>query len=137
GLVTGPVWAGFTRIGMPMLLYRLFPSEARLRASLRYLLTTDDEDWVPYLGDAFRSFNLDMRVPALVQPGELRDLTAPTLVLGADQDLRFPGRALPRRGSQLFRSPLEEELIPECRHCPPTTDEFRHWLSARITRFLG
>ncbi|HYO59795.1 hypothetical protein [Archangium sp.] len=30
----------------------------------------------------------------------------------------------------------DKELIKDCRHCPPTTDAFRRWLSERISAFL-
>jgi len=29
------------------------------------------------------------------------------------------------------------EVIPNCKHCPPTTDEFRDWLGGRLHGFLG
>jgi pimeloyl-ACP methyl ester carboxylesterase len=91
GVVTGPAWAGFTKMGLPMALYLMSPSEQRLRNFTRHLLTTQDDDWMQYLGDAFRSFNMNMKVPALVKPGELKGLTAPTLVMAADKDISFPG----------------------------------------------
>jgi pimeloyl-ACP methyl ester carboxylesterase len=136
GVVTGPAWAGLTRIALPMLLYRLSPSEARLRAFVRHLLTTLDDDWAPYLGDAVRSFQMDMRVPALARPAELAQLRAPTLVLGADGDLSFPGERLLARASELFPTLADRELLQDCHHCPPTTDAFRAWLSRRIGDFL-
>ncbi|QRK08104.1 alpha/beta hydrolase [Archangium violaceum] len=136
GVVRGSSWEGFTKIGLPMMLYRLSPSERRLKAFVRHLLTTPDDDWVPYLGDALRSFNMDMRVPALAKPEELEGLKAPTLVLGADTDVSFPGQQLLARAPELFPTLAGTELIENCRHCPPTTDAFRRWLSERISGFL-
>ena len=136
GVVTGPSWAGFTKLGLPMALYLMAPSEQRLRRFTQHLLTTQDDDWMRYLGDAFRSFNLNMKVPALVKPGELKALTAPTLVMAADQDISFPGEKLLARAAEVFPSLAGTELIKNCNHCPPTTDAFRQWLSGRITDFL-
>jgi pimeloyl-ACP methyl ester carboxylesterase len=136
GVVKSPAWPGITKIGVPMLLYRLFPSEKRLRAFVKNLLTTTDDDWMPYLGDAFRSYNLDMRIPALARPEELKALQAPTLVVGADGDLSFPGRALIARAHELFPTLSGEELLTDSKHSPPTTNEFRLWLAARIRSFL-
>jgi pimeloyl-ACP methyl ester carboxylesterase len=136
GMVRGPAWAGFTKIGWPMFRYLMSPTRPRLDAFVRHLLTTHDDEWVPYLGDAFRSFNLNMNVPALARPEELARLSAPTLVLGADGDLSFPGEAVLRRAETLFPALADRELIKDCRHCPPTTDAFRDWLGARIERFL-
>jgi pimeloyl-ACP methyl ester carboxylesterase len=91
---------------------------------------------VPYLGDAFRSFTLNMEIPALARAEELVGFTAPTLVVGADRDLSFPGARLLARAPQLFPSLAGTELIKDSNHCPPTTDTFRAWLSGRITSFL-
>jgi pimeloyl-ACP methyl ester carboxylesterase len=72
GVVKSPFWGGLTRVGLPMLRYRLSPSEKSLRGFVRNLLTTTDDDWTPYLGDAVRSYNMDMRIPALARPEELQ-----------------------------------------------------------------
>jgi pimeloyl-ACP methyl ester carboxylesterase len=136
GVVGGPPLDGLFKLALPMLLYRAFPSEKRLARSLQYLLTTAGDDWTPYLGEAFRGIDLDMRVPPLAKPEELASLTAPVLVLGADNDLSFPGRKLLDRAAKLLPNLKGTELIANCRHCPPTTDEFRSWLSGRVSRFL-
>lgn len=136
GVVNGLAWQGLTKIAIPMLLYRMFPSERRLAAFLRHLLTTPGDDWTPYLGDAFRAYRMDMRVPALARPEELARFTAPVLVFGGDRDLSFPGPALLARARELFPSLAGAELLPECRHCPPTTDAFRRMLAGRIAAFL-
>jgi 2-hydroxy-6-oxonona-2,4-dienedioate hydrolase len=136
GVVRGPFFAGLFKLGIPLGLYRMSPSEGRLRAFTRHLVTTSDEDWIAYLGDAFRCYQLDMQVPALVKKGELAHCHAPTMVLGADRDLSFPGRKLLDRAPDVFPGLAATALIEGSRHCPPTTDDFRAWLSDRITGFL-
>ncbi|MFL5355493.1 alpha/beta fold hydrolase [Archangium sp.] len=136
GMVNGSPWEGFFKLGLPMMLYNLSPSERRLEAFVRHLLTTPDDDWKPYLGDALRSYNLDMRIPPLAKPEELARLKAPTLVMGADLDVSMPGQRLLARAPELFPTLAATELIKDCRHCPPTTDTFRRWLSDRISTFL-
>lgn len=136
GVVNGPAWAGLTRLMLPMMLYRWLPSERRLKAFTQHLLTTPDDEWTPYLGDAFRAYNLNMQVPALARPEELRALKAPTLVVGADKDVSMPGEQLLARAPELFPTLAGTELLKDCRHCPPTTDAFRRWLSERISGFL-
>lgn len=136
GLVRGPFFAGMFKIGIPLGLYRLSPTQQRLQAFTRNLLTTPDEDWSAYLGDAFRCFRLDIQIPALVKDGELGCCQAPTLVLGAEHDLSFPGRKILGRAPVIFPALASAELIEGSHHCPPTTDAFRAWLSKRITHFL-
>lgn len=137
GLVKTPPWLGFTRMGWPMLKYRLFPSEARRRAFLEGLLTTTTDEWLPYLGEAFDAYRMDMRVPMVARPEELAGFTAPTLVVAADDDVSFPGAALLARAKEVFPGLSDTELLTGCKHSPPTTPEFRAWLSGRIGAFLG
>ena len=115
---------------------RMFPSEQRFAAFAQNVLSTIDDDWLPYLRDAFSSFNMDMRLPTLATPDELARFSAPTLVLAADGDLSFPGTKLLARAAELFPSLVEKELVANCRHCPPTTDAFREWLAGKLTTFL-
>lgn len=131
-------WSGWFKIGIPMTRYLMSPSAKNLKSFLRYLMTTpDDEDWEGFMGDVFRCVNLQkVKIPKLAKLGEFENLTAPTLVLGADGDLSFPGEQVINRLTKLLSSVEDTELIKDCRHCPPTTDEFRRWISDRISVFL-
>lgn len=137
GLVKTPPWLGFTRMGWPMLKYRLFPSEARKREFISNLLTTTTDDWLPYLGEAFDAYLLDMRVPMLAREPELAGFHAPTLVVAADDDASFPGDAVLARAKALFPGLAATELLTGCKHSPPTTPEFRAWLSGRLAAFFS
>jgi 2-hydroxy-6-oxonona-2,4-dienedioate hydrolase len=136
GVVAGSFWAGFTKVGWPMLTYRLSPSEERLRRLVAGLFTSDDERWTKYFGDAIRSYRMDMRVPPRMEPGDLASYTGPTLVLGADDDVSFPGAALLARARVLFPS-AEVELLEGCKHCPPVDEAFRAKTAARVQAFLA
>lgn len=135
GIVAGSAWKGLVKMGIPMALYRAFPSEARLARFLRPLLTTDDDAWVQYLGEAFLAYKLDFAVPPLARPEALATFTRPTLVVGASDDISFPGAALVARAKELF-AVVETVLLEDCKHSPPTTDAFRSELGLRVARFL-
>lgn len=120
------------------MMYRSFPTESRKTRLLGRLLSTpDDEDWGPFLAEAFRAYRLDMRVPALTKDHQLDELEAPTLVIAADDDLSFPGERMLARAGEVIPNLEATELVEGCRHCPPTTDDFRQWLGERIERFLS
>lgn len=137
GFVASPHWRGFTRIALPLLLYRLSPTPRRLERFLAHMITTKTDDWGPYLGDAVRSYRMDMRIPALVRADELAAFVAPVLVIAADDDVSFPGAALLDRVKDVFAGPVETELLEDCTHSPPTTPAFRAFLGDRIARFLA
>ncbi len=135
GVVSGPVVKGLVRIAFPLAVYRWFPSERRLRNCVLQIFTTWDDDWAHYMGDAYRDFVFDLRIPPLATDDELRKLTMPTLVIGASDDTSFPGAKLVARAKALLPRG-ETELIEGSKHVPPTTPEFRTWLADRVTRFL-
>jgi pimeloyl-ACP methyl ester carboxylesterase len=135
GIVAPPLWAGLTRIGLPLLLYRMFPSKRRLRNFVEPMFSTWDNDWAHYMGDAVRCFALDFEVPPLASREALRGFKKPALVIAASDDLSFPGAKLLVRAKELMPH-AQVELLENCRHSPPMTDEFRDWLANRVTKFL-
>lgn len=135
GIVSGSLLKGLAKMAWPMMMYRMSPSEKRLRKLVEPLFTTWDDDWAHFFGDAIRDFKLDLRIPPLATDEQLRALTMPMLVIGAGEDVSFPGAKAVARLKALVPQ-VETELVPGSKHCPPTTDEFRGWLADRVTRFL-
>ena len=136
GIVRGAVFKGLAKMAIPTMLFKMNPSEKNLRTVLSSLITTWDDDWVNYMGDTIQYFNPDLRVPPLAKDEELRKLEIKTLVIGAENDISFPGIPMIER-VKLLVPDAETELIKNSNHCPPTTQEFRQWLDERITRFLN
>lgn len=87
------------------------------------------------MADTLRDMRLDPRIPPLATDAELEALEVRTLVLGAEDDISFPGQAMVDRVERLVPN-AEVGLLRECKHCPPTTPEFRSWLAERVTTFL-
>jgi len=135
GVVNGSALKGFVEVGWPMMLYRIFPSEARLRRFFLAIFSNWDEDWAHYLVDAMKHMKVDLRVPPLFSEADLAGFTKPVLVIAAEHDLSFPGVQLLQRAAVLFPH-AEKELLAGSRHSPPTTDEGRRGVAAHITRFL-
>lgn len=136
GIVNGSIWRGLTGMALPMVRYRLNASDGNLRALLASLITTWDDDWARFMGDSLRDMAFDVRIPPLASDEELRRLTMPLLVIGAADDLSFPGEALVRRVASI-NPQAETEILARSRHCPPFTDEFRQWLGARLAKFFS
>jgi 2-hydroxy-6-oxonona-2,4-dienedioate hydrolase len=135
GIVQGPVIKGLLSMALPMMMYKINPIEKNLRKLTDFLLTTWDEDWANYLGDAFNDFTIHKKIPPAASDDELKKLTMPCLIIAADEDISFPGGPLIKRmASQVPNA--ETELLTNSRHSPPITDEFRNWLADRITAFI-
>jgi 2-hydroxy-6-oxonona-2,4-dienedioate hydrolase len=136
GVVKGSMVRGFVRMGWPMTRFLMKPTPARRDRFLTHILTTPDDEWRDYLGDAFTGYHLDFKVPRLATPDELAGFAGPALVVAADNDISFPGARLIARTRTLFKGPVETELLKDCNHSPPTTDAFRSWMAERIRTFF-
>lgn len=136
GIVNGKVLEGIFKLGWPMARFRRSPTEANRARFLGNLLTTTDDDWSNYLGDAFQSYRMNMSVPPLAKPAEFTALRAPVLVIAAADDYSFPGERLLARAKELFPTLVHGEVLPGVKHSPPTTDEFRAWLGEKLGTFF-
>jgi 2-hydroxy-6-oxonona-2,4-dienedioate hydrolase len=137
GIVTAPASVAVPRVAIPLLLYRLLGMRRALRAFAGAQLSTvgdNDGGWEAFLGDALRCVNLDFRVPPNVQPEQLARFTGRAFVIGADDDVHFPGQAILARAPALFPR-LQTELL-HCKHNPPADPAFWQPLLGRITSFL-
>lgn len=135
GIVSGPAWDGFAKLALPILQYRLSPTEKRLSRVCDALFTSPDERWQGYFADALKSYRMDARIPPLMRPEQLQGYRGKSLIFGAEHDISFPGRPLLERARVLLPR-AELELLNDCKHCPPFQDEFRVRLAARVDTFL-
>jgi 2-hydroxy-6-oxonona-2,4-dienedioate hydrolase len=136
GVVRSPL-SSFFRMGWPLTRYLASPNAARLDALLSQLLSTPDDDWTAYLGEAFLAFDLSMTVPRRARPIEFRGFDAPAFVVGCERDVSFPGVPLLARARELLPNVVRTELLRGANHSPPTTDEFRRWMSGELAAFFG
>ena len=135
GIVQGSLLKGLTRMAWPMIRYRMKPDEKRLRRLVGYLITEWDNDWAHYLGDSFVDFSASTAIPPVASGDELSALSQPVLIMGADEDISFPGKPMIERAKRLIPN-VETELLEDTRHCPPTNERFRSWFAERVLRFL-
>lgn len=135
-IITGPVFKGLFQLALPMMRYRMFPSIKNRDRALDKLVTSQDDLWTPYLGEALRHWKLDFSPPPLVRPESLRSLEAPAYVIAADQDLSFPGRKLLERSKVLFPNLVGTHLLENSRHCPSFLPQDRSKFAQVIERAL-
>lgn len=136
GITQGSLIKGFIKIAWPMIMYKIRPTEERLQNFASHLLTTWDEDWAKYLGDSFNDFEANLKIPPIASDEDLENLTMPCLVIGAEEDISFPGDKVIER-AETYIPKVETELLRNSKHSPPTTDEFRNWLGKRIKTFVN
>jgi len=135
GIANGSHLTGLMKMAVPMMRYRIRPTKDNLKKLLSPILTTWDDGWAESIAGTIRDMKIDVRIPPLASDEALCKLAMPTLVLAADQDISFPGHLIERRLSKVSPN-IEIEIMQDCKHCPPTTTEFRIWLGDRLSRFI-
>ena len=135
GIVQGNVTKGLMKMAGPFIRYKINPNEETLKKLAGNLLTTWDEDWGNYLGDAFNDFKFHSKIPPLASDEDLQKIDTPCLVIAGKEDISFPGYPLIER-VQKHISNVETVLLEDSKHCPPTTNEFRQWLSNKVDGFI-
>ncbi len=135
GIANGSHLTGLAKMAFPMIRHTLWPTSNSLRSLLHPIMTTWDSDWANAIACSLKDMKMDMRLPPLASDDELQRLHMPTLVLAGSDDISFPGAAVVERMRRLVPD-LEFELMEDCKHCPPTTEEFRAWLAEWLSRFI-
>jgi 2-hydroxy-6-oxonona-2,4-dienedioate hydrolase len=135
GIANGSHLTGLAKMTLPMIRHTLWPSSNSLRSLLRPIMTTWDSDWANAIACSLKDMKMDARAPPRATDDELRRIRMPTLVLAGADDISFPGSAVVDRVRRLVPN-VETELIKDCKHCPPTTEDFRVWLGDRLSRFI-
>lgn len=135
GIVSGPIFEGITKAGIPLFLYKTMGSRSALEKLVGAMLSTPDEALFEYFGHAFKHYKLDLTVPPLGAPEPLARFDRPTLVLAADSDVYFPAAAMKKRAKELFPHAVVE-VLENSKHVPATDEASRAKLCSRVTKFL-
>lgn len=129
-IVKGPVLASLWHVALPLMRFKLFPTEKNRDRALRRIFTSKHELWSPYLGDAIRNWNIDFSIPPLMRPADMENLRAPVYVVAADRDLYFPGEKLIERAKVLFPNLVGSHLLKDSFHSPSFRSEDRKRFTA-------
>jgi pimeloyl-ACP methyl ester carboxylesterase len=139
GVAAGPVSRMLLRVAVPMVLYRLRPTEENLLRAARPLLTEPEEpDFGPavrQLGAVYRHLRLDAGLPRMATEGELRGFGGPVAVFASEEDAFFPAGAVLPRAREIFPKLAVAESLEGCRHIPSKAGLGR--VSRRVLAFLA
>lgn len=117
-IATGPVARMLLEVVVPMLVYRLRPTDEHLRDAARPLMTEPEELAVRQLGAVYRDIRLDMDLPRTATTEELEGFAGPVAMFASENDIFFPARSVLARARQIFPNLAHAELLEGCRHIP-------------------
>lgn len=134
-IATGSIPRMLARVVVPMLLYRLRPTEERLLRAARPLLTEPEDLVVRQLGAVYRHVRLDRGLPRMATEKELSGFEGPVAVFASEKDVFFPARAVLARAKEIFPNLAHAECLKGCRHVPSEAGFDR--VNERILAFLA
>ena len=117
-IATGPIAPMLLDVVVPMLLYRLRPTDDRLLRAARPLMTEPEELAVRQLGAVYRDVRLDTDLPRMATAEELERFTGPVVVFASENDAFFPARSVLPRARSVFSNLAHAECLKGCRHVP-------------------
>ena len=89
---------------------------------LSALFTERDEFAVKYLSKVFLDFEMDFSPIPTIKESEAKKITKPMTIIGADDDLMFPGEKLLKRARSIFPSLKKEWLLNDSKHVQRKAD---------------
>ncbi|MCC5962754.1 MAG: alpha/beta hydrolase [Rhodobacteraceae bacterium] len=122
GLIRPAMWPLVSQLAVPMLRYRLRPTRANLTAAVAPLHSDPPAELMLDTHAAvFRHLRLAHRMPVPIADGALDGFNHPALVVGAERDPLFPGKALLARARYLLPQ-ARTRMLPGSRHFPSAQD---------------
>ena len=139
GIAASPLLRVLLEIGTPTLLYRLRPTEARLRRAAMPLFTEPEDPAfgpaIRQLGATIRHLRLDADLPRMATEEELRGFGGPVAVFASEEDALFPARAVLPRAREIFPNLALAQTLEGCRHVPSKAVLGR--VNERVLAFLA
>jgi pimeloyl-ACP methyl ester carboxylesterase len=122
GIAAGSFLRILLEVGTPTLLYRLRPTEERLKRAARLLFTEPEDPTfdpaVRQLGAALRQLRLNADLPRTATEEELRGFGGPVAVFASEEDALFPARVVLPRAREVFPNLALAQTLEGCRHVP-------------------
>ena len=136
GLVGPPPWSAFKKFIWPMQMLKLTGKAKYLNSLIENIFTTKpDADTIRFFELGLTGLRLDLRTLKLKQ-GEMKALGAKTLIVGAQDDIIFPGETLLARAKEVYGPEIHTILLKGAKHSLSPGDKALEDLLEQIADFL-
>lgn len=116
GIVNGNPLKAIFNVFIPMKRYMWTKETKFVERFLSALFTERDEFAVKFLSKVFLDFKMDFSPIPTIKENEAKKITIPLTIIGADDDLIFPGEKLLKRAKSIFPSLKKEWLLNDSKH---------------------
>jgi pimeloyl-ACP methyl ester carboxylesterase len=122
GIVNGNPLKAIFKVFIPMKRYMWTKKIKFVERFLSALFTERDEFAVKFLSKVFLDFEMDFSPIPTIKENEAKKITIPLTIIGADDDLIFPGEKLLKRAKSIFPSLKKEWLLNDSKHVQRRVD---------------
>lgn len=122
GIVNGNPLMAIWKVFLPMKLYKWRKKTKYVHQFLKELFTEQDEFAIAFLSKVFLDFKMDFSPIPLIKKEEAKKITTPIYIIGADNDLLFPGKKMLKHAEKIFPSLRESILLKNSKHVPRQID---------------
>jgi pimeloyl-ACP methyl ester carboxylesterase len=121
-IVNGNPLAALFKVFIPMKLYIRTKKEKYLEKFLNALFSERDKFALAFLSKVFLNFNMDFTPIPEIKEQEAKNIKTPITLIGAKQDLFFPGEKMIKRARKIFPSLKKTVLLANSKHVQSAFD---------------
>jgi pimeloyl-ACP methyl ester carboxylesterase len=119
GIASGSMAKMMFKIVFPMLSYKIFPSEKRLRKTVNPMMSEEiDKISLDVIGSIFRYVKLETKMPKKTEREELVKFKAPTIVFSSENDIFFPSDKINSRAKEIIPNLVYAKTLKGNGHFP-------------------
>jgi len=124
-IVNGNPLVAIWKIFIPMRRFMKTVKRKYLEAFLAALFTNRDEFAIQYLAEVFQHFEMDFTPVPTIKKKEANSINTPITLIGAKNDILFPGVKMLKRAAQIFPSLKKAILLEDSKHVQNRNDNNR------------
>lgn len=135
GIVNGDFWESMKKLTYPLIKWKVTKKEKDLNTFLRAFIPPNDSFMHKMLTVMMKGIKLDTRIPKLLKTKDIQHFDKPVYIIGAENDVHFPGEKLIKRSKKLFKNLQGTHLLKNSNHMP-SKDSFeeiqlklREWIN--------
>lgn len=121
-IVNGNPLKALFKIFIPMKMYMMTKSQKYIEKIVKVFFTERDEFAVKFLSSVFLNFKMDFTPVPVIKAEDAKAITTPITLIGAKEDILFPGVKMINRAKTIFPSLQETLLLEESKHVQNISD---------------
>jgi len=125
GIVNGNPLKGLFKIFIPMKRYIKSGNPDLLKKFIDAMFSEQDDFAFDFLGLVVKGFNMDFSPIPLIKYKEAKNIKTPITIIGAENDIMFPGQKMIKRAKKIFPSLKKMLFLENSKHVQSREDNDR------------